>query len=91
MRGRAGVGMTTETWHVDIDTTAPALERFARALLLTGAALLPSRLIMGPLGRGVSAFVVVTVPPGQAERFREVCRPIMMQPPPKVRAGEVPA
>jgi hypothetical protein len=71
--------MTPETWHVDIDTTAPALERFARALLLTGAALLPSRLILGaPLGRGVSAFVVVTMPPGQAERFREVCRPIRM-------------
>ena len=31
--------MTPEAWHVDIDTTAPALERFARALLLTGAAL----------------------------------------------------
>ena len=74
-------------WHVDIDTTKPALERFARALLTTGTSLEPSRFIMGELGRGVSALVVVSIVEGKAEEFRLTVRPIRMMPPIRVCVG----
>lgn len=74
--------MSSSEWHVDIDTTHKALERFAVALLTTGAELLPSRLIMDSrLGRGVTAFVVVRLPDESVDRFREVCAPIAMRRP----------
>lgn len=72
------------TYHVDIDTTGPALQRFALALLRTGGALLPSRLIMGELGRGTSALLVVQLREETAEAFREICKPIAMRRPPKI-------
>jgi len=68
-------------WHVDIDTTGAALQRFARALLQTGASLLPSRLIMGPLGRGTSALLMIQVKRSQVDNFRDICKPIRIAPP----------
>lgn len=75
-------------YHATIDTTRPALERFAAALLLTRATLLPRRLVMGPLGRGVSAVVVVGIPDDQVDRFAELARPIDLRRPPRVAANK---
>jgi hypothetical protein len=75
------------TWHLDIDTSGAALQRFAHALLSTGGSLLPSRLIMGEMGRGVTAMVVVQLPAGQDKKFKELCKPQLMKPPPKVNWG----
>ena len=70
---------------VDIDTTKAALERLARALIVTDTTLTCSMVIgRHELGRGVSAFLRVFIPPGNEARFDEICRPIKRRPPPKV-------
>ncbi len=74
-------------WHIDIDTSGAALQRLAVALLKTGSALLPSRLIMGELGRGTSAFLVVQIPADSLTRFCELCKPMAFRLPPRVDVG----
>lgn len=72
-------------WDVDIDTTRIGLERLGRALIETDSTLTCS-MVLGDhqLGRGVSAFLRVFVPDGKEKVFREMCRPIVMKPPPSV-------
>lgn len=80
-------------WHISIDTTKTALERFARALLETGSGLehgTGSRLLPGyPLGRGISAHLVVSIPEGDQNEFRNIMDRslISMGPPPQVTVG----
>ena len=78
-------------WHISIDTTKPALERLARALLLTGSGLRAgkcSRLLSHyPFGRGISAEVTVEIPDGKQDEFREIAKPIAMEPPIRPRVG----
>lgn len=74
-------------WDVDIDTTRPALERCMRALLLTGSTLTDSMRPRFELGRGVSALLRIHVPEGEHDRFRDLCRPIEMRPPPQISTG----
>ena len=72
---------TREHWDVDIDSTRIGLERAARALIETGSQLLDSsRIGKYPLGRGITVFLRVAIPPGEADRFREISRPIAMRP-----------
>lgn len=64
-----------------VDTTRVGLERLARALLVTDSHLTSSLIPAGfPLGRGVSATVLVLVPDGRGEWFSQECRPIRMRP-----------
>lgn len=78
-------------WHISIDTTKPALERLARALLLTGSGLRAgkcSRLLSHyPFGRGISAEVTVEIPDGKQAAFREIAKPIDMRPPLRIQIG----
>lgn len=78
-------------WHISIDTTKAALERLARALLKTDSGLEGGKLsrIMPrfKFGRGISAHLVVKVPEGQEDMFREIARPIAMRAPPQPYVG----
>jgi len=73
-------------WEISIDTSKAALGRLGEALLRTGAGLEcgpMSRLIHGfPLGRGISAGLVVQIPEGKEDEFREVCKPHTILPNP---------
>jgi hypothetical protein len=78
-------------WHIDIDTTKAALERLGRAIVLTYAGIPCGKLtrmpVRYPLGRGVSALLVVELPEGDEQVFRELVKPIAMAPPPRVSVG----
>ena len=64
-------------WLVTIDTTRLGLERCMRALLMTGSQLRRHhRIGSHPLGRGVSAWLLVAIPEWQESRFDEICRPV---------------
>lgn len=72
-------------WNCDIDTTKSGLERFARALLMTGSTMTSSFILSHHFGRGVSAFTRVLVPDDRKEEFEEIAKPIGgLRVPPKV-------
>lgn len=86
-------GQRSWYWEISIDTTNAGLERLARAILLCGATV-SSTLVNPsyPLGRGVSATLMVRLPEGQEDRFRVRCRPIDMRAPARIQVGcEAPA
>lgn len=75
-------------WELSVDTTAIGLERLARAMLLCGGLVSSITVWPGfPLGRGVSASLMVRIPDGQEDRFRVRCRPITMEPPQLIQVG----
>lgn len=85
--------MTPKTWpwEVSISTSGAALQRCMRALLLTKSKLTSSyRLGDYPLGRGISAFLMVVVPEGSEEEFRTIAKPEYMKPPSRLQVGTRP-
>lgn len=78
-------------WDCDIDTTRPALARFAEAVIACGAQVVSSHRLATdlPMGRGVTAFLRVELAEGDEIRFLAICRPIAgeMRPPPRASVG----
>lgn len=75
MTTRTQFDATSCVWAVTVSTSGPALERLARALLVTGSSLLPRRIVTLPLGRGVSACLLIDIPASKHMLFMDVCAP----------------
>lgn len=67
------------TYEVSIDTGATGLQRFIRALLITGSAL-RRYMVFGRLGHGTTAVLVVEIDGAGPNEFREICRPLDLRP-----------
>jgi len=75
-------------WEVSIDTTRIGLERLARALISTESQLINSYIFGDyPLGRGISAQLLIKIPKGNEETFKELCKPEDMRPPSRLQVG----
>ena len=76
-------------WEISIDTTKVALERLARALLTTNSGLPAGKRLMPHYkwGRGISAHLMVEVPDGRQDEFRDTAKPISMEAPVQATVG----
>lgn len=76
-------------YEISIDTTRAGMQRLGEALLRTGAGLecgpLSRMIPHYPLGRGISATLIVQVPSSAREEFFDICRPNYMAKPAKAQ------
>lgn len=77
----------TWSWEVSIDTSGPALQRAMTALIQCKGKLLNAYTLSELLGRGVSAILLVELPEGVEQKFRDTVKPIEMCAPSRVQVG----
>lgn len=83
-------GVDVHALEVSIDTSGAALQRLARVLILDGVELTSVMRPIYPLGRGVSATLMLLVLADRLDRVKAELRPISWRPATRAHVGTTP-